>query len=91
MADLHIKSATIGLESFWATMKRGYMETYHRMSPAHLQRYTNEFFGRQNQRSCDIEVQMRMMAMGLVGKSLRYKKRVVGHRLDPRGHHRIAT
>ena len=28
-----------GVESFWATMKRGYMGTYHRMSPAHLQRY----------------------------------------------------
>ena len=28
-----------GMESFWATLKRGYYGTYHRMSPAHLQRY----------------------------------------------------
>jgi len=32
-----------GMESSWNTMKRGYMGTYHRMSPAHVQRYVNEF------------------------------------------------
>ena len=32
-----------GMESFWAMMKRGYHGTYHRMSPAHLQRYVDKF------------------------------------------------
>ena len=36
---------TNGLESFWSLMKRGYYGTYHRMSPAHLQRYVNESQG----------------------------------------------
>ena len=50
------------MESFWALLKRGYYGTYHRMSPAHLQRYVDEFAGRYNQRPQDTEVQMRMMA-----------------------------
>ena len=70
-----------GLESFWAMMKRGYMGTYHRMSPAHLQRYVNEFAGRHNQRDLDTEMQMRLMVQGMVGKRLRYKDLAVG-----RGH-----
>ena len=80
-----------GLESFWATMKRGYMGTYHRMSPAHLQRYVNEFAGRHNQRSCDTVVQMRMMAMGLVGRRLPYRRLAVGRKRDPSGRYRVAT
>ena len=76
-----------GVESFWSMMKRGYMGTYHRMSPAHLQRYVNEFSGRHNQRSCDTEVQMRMMFQGMVGKRLRYKDLAVGKR---GGHVRVA-
>ena len=78
-----------GLESFWATMKRGYMGTYHRMSPAHLQRYVNEFSGRYNQRDCDTQVQMRMMAQGMVRKRLPYKRLTAGRRIDPRS--RVAT
>ena len=35
-----------GVESFWAMLKRGYYGTFHRMSPAHLQRYVDEFSGR---------------------------------------------
>ena len=68
-------------------MKRGYMGTYYRMSPAHLQRYVNEFAGRHNQRSCDTEVQMRLMVWGMVGKRLRYKDLAVGAR---GGHVRVA-
>ena len=62
-----------GVESFWAMMKRGYMGTYHRMSPAHLQRYVNEFSGPHNVRSLDTEVQLRIMHQRMVGKRLRYK------------------
>ena len=34
---------------------------YHRMSPAHLQRYVDEFAGRHNQRKLDTELQMTIM------------------------------
>ncbi len=57
-----------GVESFWSMLKRGYYGTHHRMSPAHRQRYVNEFAGRHNQRDADTEVQM----LGIVGKRLRY-------------------
>ena len=80
-----------GMESFWAMMKRGYMGTYHRMSPAHLQRYVSEFAGRHNQRSCDTEVQMRMMAQGMVGKRLRYKDLAVGRKRPADADRRVAT
>ena len=39
---------TNGIESFWATLKRGYAGTYHYMSFKHLHRYTNEFAHRQS-------------------------------------------
>ena len=52
--------------------------TYHRMSSAHLQRHVDEFAGRHNQRPCDIKVQMRMMAQGMVGKRLHYRDLKVG-------------
>ena len=72
---------TNGLESFWSLMKRGYYGTYHRMSPAHLQRYVNEFAGRHNERGCDTEIQMRMCVQFMEGKRLRYKDFAVGRRL----------
>ena len=62
-----------GVESFWATLKRGYYGTYHRMSFKHLQRYVNEFAGRHNIRDKDTLEQMCLLARGLVGKRLRYK------------------
>ena len=48
------------------------------MSPAHLQRYVNEFAGRHNQRPYDTEVQMRMVVQGMERKRLRYKDLKVG-------------
>ena len=66
------KAHTNGIESFWSMLKRGYMGTYHRMSPKHLDRYVQEFSGRHNQRSRDTAEQMRQSARGLVGKRLRY-------------------
>ena len=86
-AQAHIN----GMESFWSMMKRGYMGTYHRMSPAHLQRYVNEFSGRHNQRSADTELQMRMMAQGLVGKRLRYKDLAVGRKNKAASSAAVAT
>ena len=75
---VNAQAHTNGLESFWSMMKRGYYGTYHRMSPAHLQRYVNEFAGRHNQCGCDTEVQMRMCVQMMEGKRLRYKDLAVG-------------
>ena len=64
---------TNGIESFWSLLKRGYMGTFHRLSPKHLQRYITEFSGRHNQRSLDTREQMGRMARGLDRKRLRYQ------------------
>ena len=63
---------TNGIESFWSMLKRGYVGTYHQMSPKHLDRYVREFVGRHNVREMDTLDQMRAIARGLVGKRLRY-------------------
>ena len=44
---------TNGIESFWATLKRGYHGTYHHVSEKHLSRYVAEFEGRHNSRPAD--------------------------------------
>lgn len=49
---------TNGVESFWSTLKRGYIGTYHKMSPKHLNRYVKEFEGCHNVRSQDTLDQM---------------------------------
>ena len=63
---------TNGMESFWAMFKKGFHGTFHRMSPAHLHRYINEFAGRHNIRSLDTIDQMRAVAEGMRGKRLPY-------------------
>ena len=67
---------TNGVESFWATLKRGYYGTYHRMSPKHLERYVTEFSGRHNVRELDTIDQVAFLAKGIVGKKLPYKELV---------------
>lgn len=65
--------ATInGVESFWALMKRGYYGTYHHWSAKHMERYIDEFEGRFNARPLDTIDQMRLIAMGMNGKRLKY-------------------
>ena len=64
---------TNGIESFWAMLKRGYVGTYHRMSPKHLHRYVDEFAGRHNVRTADTIDQMRALVRGMDGKRLRYE------------------
>ena len=39
---------TNGVESFWSMLKRAHKGVYHKLSAKHLQRYVNEFAGRQN-------------------------------------------
>ena len=72
---------TNGVESFWSMLKRGHTGIYHRMSPKHLQRYVNEFAGRNNLRELDTVDQMAMIARGLDGKTLEYAslKAETGH------------
>ena len=63
---------TNGMESFWATLKRGYHGVYHQMSPEHLHRYVQEFKGRHNRRPLDTTDQMGHMAKAASGRRLRY-------------------
>ena len=42
------------IESFWATLKRGYIGIYHYMSRKHLQRYIDEFVARFNWSRMDV-------------------------------------
>lgn len=65
---------TNGIESFWATLKRGYHGTYHHMSEKHLDRYVGEFAGHHNMREHDTADQMGIVAAGMVGKRLRYRE-----------------
>ena len=64
---------TNGIESFWATLKRGYHGTYHHMSEKHLGRYVTEFAERHNDRPLDTIDQMKALTQGMVGKRLRYQ------------------
>ena len=64
---------TNGIESFWSLFKRGYYGTYHKMSPAHLNRYVREFTGRHNHREDDTLDQMAAVVRGMDGKRLPYR------------------
>ena len=64
---------TNGIESFWATLKRGYHGTYHHVSPKHLDRYVAEFEGRHNSRPADTVDQIATIVQGMDGKRLRYQ------------------
>ena len=59
---------TNGMESFWAMLKRGYVGTYHKLSPKHLDRYVTEFAGRHNVRDADTVDQMGTIVRGMEGK-----------------------
>ncbi len=62
-----------GIESFSASLKRGYIGIYHKVSPKHLDRYIDEFTGPHNNRPLDTEHQMSNVVMGISGeKRLRY-------------------
>ena len=64
---------TNGVESFWSMLKRAHKGIFHKISPKHLQRYVNEFAGRQNIRELDTLDQMISVTQGLAGKRLQYR------------------
>ena len=69
---------TIGLESFWSVLKRGFNGTFHHISPKHLHRYIGEFSGRHNDRPSDTIEQMTHMVQAMEGKRLRYADLISG-------------
>ena len=66
-------ATTNGLEGFWSLFKRGYHGTFHHLSDKHLDRYVQEFTGRNNIRDLDTKEQMAVLAKRFEGKRLRYK------------------
>ena len=62
-----------GMESHWGLFKRGLHGTFHKLSPKHLQKYCDEFAGRQGMRDEDTIVMMREAVTRMVGKSLTYE------------------
>ena len=72
--DVH----TNGIEGFWSMFKRGYVGTYHYMSDKHLQRYVDEFTGRQCVREQDTDGQMGGLVASMVGKRLLYADLIAG-------------
>ena len=64
---------TNGIESFWSMLKRGYVGTFHKISPKHLDRYVSEFAGRHNVREADTIDQMTAVVAAMTGKRLLYR------------------
>ena len=67
------QASTNGIESFWASLKRGYHGTFHHISPKHLNRYVNEFSTRHNMRPKDTEAMMAETVSRMVGTRLMYR------------------
>ncbi len=63
-----------GVENFWSTMKRGQHGTFYKMSPKHLDRYAQEFYGRHNIRELDTEEMVVSIVRGMDAKRLTYKE-----------------
>ena len=67
--DVH----TNGIESFWASLKRGIVGTFHHVSAKHLDRYLAEFAGRVGDRDADTVDMMAHMVAGMNGRRLTWR------------------
>lgn len=67
---------TIGIESVWAVLKRGYNGVYHQWSVKHLHRYINEFTFCLNDGNCKRHTLERLdsLILGAIGKRLTYEE-----------------
>ena len=72
---------TNGMESFWSTLKRAHMGTFHKLSPKHLQRYVSEFEAKHNDRDLNTLTQMVNTASALVGHNLLYRDLIANNGL----------
>ena len=67
---------TNGIESFWALLKRRYIDIYHQMSVQHLHRYVNDFAHRHNTVNVGMLASMMATIDGMAGRRLSYKELV---------------
>src|SRR5262249_40147662 len=65
---------TNGIENFWALLKRCVKGTYIHMMPFHLFRYLDEEAFRFNNRKMNDQLRFLMMAPGIIGRRLTYRK-----------------
>ena len=73
------KAHTNGIESFWATLRRAHMGTFHKFSPKHLQRYVNEFAAKNNIRDLETIDQMRHVVHQMPQERLTYSQLKAPH------------
>ena len=64
------------IESFWALLKRTYLNTHHHWSRKHIHRYVTEITGRFNMRGEKSLVQMQRIFLGMIGRVLTYRQLV---------------
>ena len=76
------QASTNGVESFWSMLKRAHTDTFHKMSPKHLNRYIQEFTGKHNIRDSGTLAQMRDTVARLIGRSLFYRGLVADNGLS---------
>ncbi len=67
---------TNGVQSCWSMLKRAHKGMFRKLSAKHLQRYVNEFAGRQNIREMDTADQMTHIVAQLIGKRLLHRELV---------------
>ena len=63
-------------------LKRAHTDTFHKLSPKHLNRYVQKFAGKYNIRNSSTLAQMRDTVMRLVGRNLLYVDLIADNRLD---------
>ena len=64
---------TNAIDGAFSLFKRGFVGTFHKMSPKHTDRYLAEFEGRKNDRHSDTIDQMANLARGMRGNRIKFK------------------